>query len=52
MLSTIESTAAVSTVLMTGGGAKVFQHLRISGFLDITFDIVDTVFGTAVSELL
>jgi plasmid segregation protein ParM len=26
MLSTIESTAAVSTVLMTGGGAKVFQH--------------------------
>lgn len=26
--------------------------LRISGFLDIKFDIVDTVFGTAVSELL
>jgi len=26
--------------------------VRISGFLDIKFDIVDTVFGTAVSELL
>lgn len=27
-------------------------ELRISGFLDIKFDIVDTVFGTAVSGLL
>jgi len=26
--------------------------MRISDFLDIKFDIVDTVFGTAVSELL
>lgn len=26
--------------------------VRISGFLDIKFDIVDTVFGTAVSGLL
>jgi len=28
------------------------SRLRISDFLDIKFDIVDTVFGTAVSELL
>ena len=28
------------------------RGLRISGFLDIKFDTVDTVFGTAVSELL
>lgn len=28
------------------------EGVRISGFLDIKFDIVDTVFGTAVSELL
>ena len=27
-------------------------QVRISDFLDIKFDIVDTVFGTAVSELL
>ena len=26
--------------------------MRISDFLDIKFDIVDTVFGTAVSGLL
>lgn len=40
------------TVNMTSTGARPLSLVRISGFLDIKFDIVDTVFGTAVSELL
>lgn len=47
-----KSTQLRVNLLQSLRGRSLFGGVRISGFLDIKFDIVDTVFGTAVSGLL
>ncbi len=44
--------AQVAGRMLEFGFLRRLHPLRISDFLDIKFDIVDTVFGTAVSEVL